>query len=332
MGSTAITGELIWPSQNDHYGSAIGGAVGEGKQHLEKQWRKLALPIMGQNNYVLTGGTLPATDPDLTIQVAAGTAILDGHFVQWPATNITVPNTATSHLFLKLVFSGGLITGAEIEDNTANSPPASSTKLGTVTAVGGVITATTDARILGPGAAIELTSGTSWVVPAGIFRVFAELDGASGGGEGEDTTGNVSGDDGGTTTFNGTLTANGGSGGPGGLGAKRGNGSWAEGASQGAHGTASGGAINQTGCGMPGSLGGAAGLPDAPGSSLVARSGRTGGNGGKCAGWVSVTPGATVSYTIGARGTAGPGGNGVGTGNPGSTGTAGLSGCITLYL
>ena len=58
MGSTAITGELIWPSQNDIYGSGVGGAVGDGVMHYERQRRKNFGSVAGRNNYVISGGAV----------------------------------------------------------------------------------------------------------------------------------------------------------------------------------------------------------------------------------------------------------------------------------
>lgn len=319
-GSTAVTGELVYPSQNDLYGSGVGGSAGDGKKLLEAQWRKIAGPLNGQNSYTLTGGTLPATDPDLTISVAAGSAVLDGHFVQWPATNITLPASNTSHIFVKLVFGGGLVTGLEIEDNTSAAPPASSIKLGTATTSGSAVTGTTDARILGPYFQVVLTSGTSYQVPAGIYRLKARLFGSSGGGAGgsESNGGNggANGGSGGSTTFS-TLTANGGAGGI------SGDGAGADG-TDGAPGTATGGSVQLTGAGHPGGRGGNGGSG--------APSGGTGGNGGPggyCEGWITTTPGSTITYTIGAAGALGAGGV-LSVGNPGADGVAGLAGRIVL--
>ena len=335
MGSTAITGELIWPSQNDLYGSAVGGSVGDGVMHYERQRRKVFGSVAGRNNYVLSGGALPASDPDLTITIPTGAAIIEGHYCEWPATAITLPATNTSHIFVKLVFSGTLITGLELEDNTSDTPPASSTKLGTATTSGSAVTSTTDARILGPGFLAMLTSGTSYQVPAGIYRLRPRIFGGSGGGGGGGEaagTGPSNGDSGtaggnaGATTF-GALTANGGSGGGPGTGGQSDGSSGTSGA-QGAHGTASGAAIALTGKGMPGSGGGPGGV----GTSGLGSGGpgAPGGDGGYVEEWLSVTPGATITYAIGAAGTAGVGGNGADNGAVGSPGVVGLAGRIVL--
>lgn len=163
MASTAITGELIWPSQNDLYGSGVSGAAGDGKKFLEVQMSKL-WPQLAGRNALLTTNCLPASDADLTMPIGAGSAIIDGFYVQWPATNITFPASNTSHVFVKLVRGGGLVTGAEIEDNTSGTQPASSVKLGTVVTSGSAVTSTTMDRapigmaynpLKGPGAAIS---------------------------------------------------------------------------------------------------------------------------------------------------------------------------------
>lgn len=336
MGSTAITGELIWPSQNDLYGSGVGGAVGDGVMHYERQFRKAVGSVAGRNNYVISGGALPATDPDLTIAIPTGKAIIEGHYCEWPATNITLPASNTSHIFVKLVFSGTLITGLEIEDNTSGTAPASSTKLGTATTSGSAVTGTTDTRILGPGAFMILTSGTTFTWPAGIYRVYVEVFGASGGsgggGEGGEGSGpnngaaGSSGGDGGATTFGG-MQANGGKGGTGGDG---GRGVTALGAPgvRGAPGSASGGDDNRIGHGQVGPAGGTRGAGIATG--LAGGFGGPGGNGGYAAGWVNGTPGGTTSIAIGAAGTAGVGGNALFVGGQGGAGTAGQAGRIVV--
>lgn len=332
MGSTAITGELIWPSQNDLYGASVGGSVGDGKMSYERQYRKVLGSVAGWNNYVISGGTLPATDPDLTIAVAAGAAIIEGHYCEWPATNITLPASNTSHLFLKLVYSGTLITGLEIEDNTSGTAPASSTKLGTATTSGSATTSTTDARILGPVASEVLTSGTTYTWKAGIYRMRVRVYGAGGGGGGGGSAGSAGASDGnnggnggtgGSTNF-GSLTAVGGSGGGGGGKGLEAATNGADGA-KGALGGGSGGTI-LTGMGMPPGGGGAGG----PGAG--SRDGGTGGEGGEggyCEGWLTGTPGSTTSYAIGAAGTAGTAGSSTG-GAAGTAGQAGQAGRIVI--
>lgn len=335
MGSTVIAGELVWPSQNDVYGSGVSGSVGDGVKHLEVQRRKSIGSVAGRNNYMISGGTLPATDVNLVIDVAAGDAIIEGHYCKWPTTSITLPDNNTSYIFIKLVFSANLVTGLEIEDNTSGTPPTASLQLGTAVTAAGATTSTTDTRIMGPGFLELLTSGTSYTVKAGVYRIKSRLFGGSGGGGGGGEaagTGPSNGDSGtaggnaGATTF-GALTANGGSGGGPGTGGQSDGSSGTSGA-QGAHGTGSGAAAVLTGMGMPGSSGGAGGV--GTGGLGSGGPGGRGGDGGYVEEWLDVTPGATISYGIGAAGTAGAGGNGADNGAVGTAGVVGLAGRIVL--
>ncbi len=339
MGTTTITGPQVWPTQNDLYGSGVSGSTGDGKKHREKQWRKVALPLGRGNNAVLSGGTLPATDPDLTIQVAAGKAIIDGHYVEWPATNVTLPASSTSHLFVKLQFSGDLITAVAIEDNTSDTPPASSVKLGSATTSGTAVTATSDHRILGPGAQEMWAAGGTYKVPAGIFRAKIRIWGASGGGGGggggyESGIGNGNsggtGGAGGTTSLGSLLSVNGSTGGGGGGGGTN----FTPGAngSQGTGGTSTG-VVSVPASGRQGGRGGRGG--DGVGGSYGG-DGAPGGWGSYAEKIVDLTPGATHTVTIGAAGTAGSAGSGgFGSGNDaqGIAGEAGLAGIVVIeYL
>jgi len=306
MATTNITGPLVWPSQNDLYGSGVSGSANDGKRWFERQLRKLWPSLGGGNNYVLSGGTVPATDPDLVLQVAAGSAVIDGHYCQWPATNITLPASQTSHLFLKLVFSSSLIVDLAIEDNTTGSAPASSTKLCTATTSGSAVTATTDARIVGPGSVVSLSAGT-YTVPAGIRRAKLRIWGAGGGGGGGEDSGFVidgnNGSAGGTTSVGTLVSVNGGGGGGGG----------GLGGSVGADATVHTGQIGIVGQGSRRGEGGAGG-----GS---ATSGLPGGAGIYVEIVVNLTPDGTHTVTLGAGGTGG--GNNGGDGQVGSNGEAG---------
>ena len=326
-GNTAITGELVWPSQNDLAGTGVGGAAGDGKKLLEVQWQKIAPALAGGNNFVLSGGTLPATDPDLTIQVAAGTAVIDGSYVQWPATNVTLPASSTSHLFLKLVRGSGLLTGAEIEDNTSGTIPASALKLGTATTSGSAVTATTDARIVGPGALEVWTSSGTYTVPAGQTRIKIRIYGA-GGGEGgsgggcefggpSDGSNGSGGGSGGTTSVGSLVSANGGAGGSGGGGFVV-DGSRCENpgeSTDGSHASTTASQVSLPGGGMMG------------GGHTT--NGGDGGRGAYAESYVTVTPGASHTITIGAGGTGGAGGANA-SGGFGATGQAGQAGRILI--
>jgi hypothetical protein len=159
---------------------------------------------------------------------------------------------------------------------------------------------------------VTLTSGTSWTVPAGVTAVNVTLFGGGGGSGGvctRDSTA-TSGGTGGTTTFTGATSATGGSG------------------SSARNQTlttdpvlnyASLAGIANTGVGAFGTAGwyfsGGLGYPNAS---------QNGRNGQVISSNVSTTPGASISYAIGAGGTAGA------SGSSGLAGAAGGSGSIEI--
>lgn len=303
--------ETIWPSQND-----IAQVAGNGKKVLENQWAK-PIGALGINNLSLTGLTVPASDADLNIDVAAGTAYIAGRHITIPAaTSVTAAASNTNYVFLKLSRDGSnLVTGAVFEVNTTGTPPADSTPICTLVASGTAITSTVDKRLIGPQGAIVLSSGTDWVVPAGLSRIFVEVFGASGGGGG--AHGDVGGEnggnggDGGTTTFD-TLSVTGGAGGLGSLFAytKR---------AGAAHGVGSGGTVNRTGGGNPG---GARGQSANFGASPPGTA-RDGGDGGYVSEYRNVTQGTSLTIAIGVAGTAGASGDAAAS-DPGLVGRAGF--------
>lgn len=309
MGNTAITGDQIWWSQNDVYGSGVGGSTGDGKRFLEVMYRKKFGPASLQNSYLITGGTVPGSDADLTITVAAGSANIDGHFVQWPATNVTLPDDQTSHVFLKLVFASQLVTGLELEDNATDVPPASSLKLFEAVAASGVISSTTDRRI-GPGlvTAELFTSNGTFKVPAGVYRakirIYGSTGGGGSGGDGGGPSNGSSGNTGGTTSVGSLMSVNGGGGG----GAGQGGGS---GGSNGSDATVTTGIAIQVAAVMIVGSGGAGISGGGPGGN--------GGRGLYAEKLVSLTPGDSHTVTIGTGGA----GSVAGSGGAGGNGQAG---------
>ena len=184
MGNTNTTTPLIHPSQND----VNGGVANDGKRLLEKyirEWHK-ALSVIG---YVISGGVLPSSGASLVCAVPSGVAMISGYYVTWAATNVTLPASQTSHLFVKLTFSGVNASGVQIEDNTTGTHPADSVKLGTVTTSAGAITASVDQRLLDGNqrirrVVISATGSTSWIVPANVTKIRIRQWGAGGGGGG----------------------------------------------------------------------------------------------------------------------------------------------------
>lgn len=161
----------------------------------------------------------------------------------------------------------------------------------------------------GIGALAKYTTGSgNWTVPDGVYYVKVTLVGGGGGGEGAGSGGG----NGGNTTF-GALTANGGVGGTGGVPGTGGGVSGADVGMAGQDGSvfgAANGGSSQMGAGgtqgYPGkSFGGGGG-----GSSTKAG----GGGGGTGIDYVSVTPGASIAYSVGAGGTAGTSGGSAGAG------------------
>lgn len=159
---------------------------------------------------------------------------------------------------------------------------------------------------------VTLTSGTSWTVPAGVTAVNVTLFGAGGGSGGvctRDSTA-TSGGTGGTTTFTGATSASGGAGSS---------------------------ALNRTVTSDPvlnyASLAGTAnrgiGAFGASGSTYFSGaylpgSSQNAQDGQIISSYVSTTPGASISYAIGAGGTAGA------AGSSGLAGAAGGSGKVEI--
>lgn len=328
MADTSTTSH-VFPSANDVRGSL---AVGKGKIIYEEN---LGTKLMGSllpNNYTVSGGVLPGSSASLTIAVPAVVALLAGRYVSVDAQNVTVGASVTTYLFLKLLTdANGNASSVKYETAVVNtSPPANSTPIGSLISGVGTITSTADLRVLKSTITV-LTSGTSWIVPAGITSVFVEVIGASGGGGGGGegavsgaSAGNAGsvGGAGGTTTFGALTTSGGGAGFAG-----SGGGTSSVGSNGIAHGVGSGGTINLTGWGQSPGNGGEGGQTAV--TAIAGCNGGNGGTGGYSAGPVTVTPGASVTIAIGAAGTSGAGGTGTG-GTDGGAGVAGGAGVIVV--
>jgi len=161
----------------------------------------------------------------------------------------------------------------------------------------------------GIGAIAKYTTGSgNWTVPDGVYYVKVTLVGGGGGGQG--STGN--GGNGGNTTF-GALTANGGAGGAGAVPGAGGGASGADVGIPGQNGSVIGNADGGSShMGAGGRQGNAATNYGGGGGGSSTKAG--GGGGGTEINYVSVTPGASIAYSIGAGGTAGSGGGSAGAG------------------
>jgi hypothetical protein len=315
MADYAAASETIWPTQND-----IAAVLGDGNKMLENQWNK-PLTVLSPNNWTLSGFTVPGSSGTLSLSVALGNAYIAGRHITVPgATSITATASNTNYVFLKLTRDGSnLVTGVSFEVNITGVSPADSIAIATLVAGGSTVTSTSDART-SPGRMQMLTSGTAYVVPAGIRRIYVEVFGASGGGgggggSGVSPTAGTAGGAGGTTTFDALSVTGGGVGTAGVIGSSNG----VQGA---AHGVGSGGTHNRTGGGSPGGPGGG-------GGGSASHNGGIGGDGGYSAIVMDVVPDTIISYSIGAAGAAGAAGTGS-TGN-GAAGRAGTAGLIVIH-
>ena len=210
MGNTNTTTPLIHPSQND----VNGGVANDGKRLLEKYIREW-LKAVNAISYQITGNALPTSAANLVLIVPAGSAFISGYYVTWAATNVTLPASSTSHIFVKLISASGLATNVQIEDNTSGTYPADAIKLGTVVTSGSAITSSTDQRLLDGNqrirrAVISATGTTNWIVPANVtrarFKQWAPGGGGGGGGGGSSSNG-TSGGNGGPGHRGGYLEA-----------------------------------------------------------------------------------------------------------------------------
>ncbi len=185
MGTTNVTNPLVQPSQND-----LGGGVsGDGNTALEKYVRKLFLVAGHGQSYVISGGLLPATQATLIQSIPAGEAYISGYYVTWPTTSVSLPASTTSHIFVKLVFASGVVSGIQVEDNTTGIEPADAVKLGINTTNASTITSRVDQRLLNGNqrirrAVIAATGSTDWTVPSNVTAVHVRQWGAGGGGGG----------------------------------------------------------------------------------------------------------------------------------------------------
>lgn len=124
-----------------------GGTAGNGAKFSEPNVAAMIKALHGEN-YIVSGFTVPTSDPDLVIPVAAGEAIISGYRVVIDtSTNVTCTANATNHVFLKLTKDGlGNVTGAAFEVNTTGTAPADSAKICTAVTDADNVTSTTDAR------------------------------------------------------------------------------------------------------------------------------------------------------------------------------------------
>lgn len=335
-GVTTVTGELIWPSQND----INGGVAGNGKTMLESQWVKLAQAFTYENFTISSGFTQLG---GLSVQVNAGSAYVGGRYVEWPNTTITVQPNLISVIFVVVRSTSGLATGLDIEDRTDGFEPSDpavcigriSANATTVTtaSTGGSFT-TRNRRWMNVN---RFTANDFFTVPYGASSVTVFLKGGGGGGGG-------GGGSGGGDTNKGTNTYSA----PGSLGGRGGDGqdvvtslpvvggetlsiTIGAGGSGGSGGSGGAAAANGSNGGN-GSQGGTTTITGAFSASALGGNGGSGGRQGFVAGagnlYSSYGIPAQPQTNAGQGGVPGAGGDGVSNGdaNPGNAGNAGSTG------
>lgn len=127
----------VYPSSNDIAEVAKEGRFATEQSHTDyvEKWMQ---------NHIVSGFLLPATDPDLTISIPSGTAILDGaRVVVSAATALLLTAASTNHIFIQLsVDGGGDVDGVDIIANTTGAVPVRSAKIGRAITDGTTVTST----------------------------------------------------------------------------------------------------------------------------------------------------------------------------------------------
>lgn len=181
----------VYPSAND-----IAETEKEGRYATEQSHTELLQ--LWVENHVVSGFTVPSSDPDLTLQVGAGECVIDGRrVVVSAATDMTLTDAATNHIWVQLSFDGdGNVDGVDMVFNTTGTPVANAVKIAEAVAAAGAITGTKDFRRLakpivdegvwGPSAALHLGDddtasqagiGASWTDIAEITLTSEDLKG-----------------------------------------------------------------------------------------------------------------------------------------------------------
>lgn len=128
----------VFPTTND---------IGGGRLLSEENISSLVKLLLGQS-FVNSGFTVPSSSADLTLDVAAGEAVIDGFRVNIDSvTTVTCTASQTNHIYLKLTTDvDGNVDGAEFEVNTTGTAPSQSLKIAEAAADGAAVTSTTDRR------------------------------------------------------------------------------------------------------------------------------------------------------------------------------------------
>lgn len=135
----------VYPSANDVAEIAKQGRFGTEQKHTDLI-RKYV------ENHVVSGFALPASDPDLTITVPSGEAVIDGRLVTISATtDVLLTASSTNHIFLQLSFDGnGDVDGVDMIFNITGATAPNAVKIGRAITSGTAVTSTVDERNFNP--------------------------------------------------------------------------------------------------------------------------------------------------------------------------------------
>lgn len=127
----------VYPSTNDIAEVVDEGRVGSEKTHTE-------YAQLWMQSHIVSGFQLPATDPDLTITIPSGEAVIEGQRIQISqTTDITLADDTTNHIYLQTLLDGqGDVEFVSIVSNTTGVDPVNSVKIGQAITVAGAITST----------------------------------------------------------------------------------------------------------------------------------------------------------------------------------------------
>jgi hypothetical protein len=119
--------------------------------YTEENMTALVNAIIGQQNCVISGFTVPATSETLALSVAPGVAIISGYTVTMPeATDVVCAPNVTNYIWLRLARDEQqLVVGIVLTVNISSTPPADSVLLATAATDADSVTVTTDLRPLG---------------------------------------------------------------------------------------------------------------------------------------------------------------------------------------
>lgn len=142
MATVTLSSYLVFPTEND----VNGGTTGAGRVGSEYRRATLQDALGMQVNRVYSGFTLPSSGA-LASSVAAGEAIIDGYLIKGSASiSVTFTASVTNYTFIQLVYSGGIVTTAQLVTQTSITPPANSVFLGAVVTGGSTISSASDYR------------------------------------------------------------------------------------------------------------------------------------------------------------------------------------------